>query len=152
VHPAQSATLRVDGRAVGFAGALHPDEALRLDARDPVLVAELDLDALAPGAAVRTRPLPRFPAVERDLSLVVPEDAVAQDLESLVRGAAGPLLAAARLVARYAGAPIPAGKVSVTFTLVFQDPGRTLTGDEVQSAVDEVSAAARARGFEIRGV
>jgi phenylalanyl-tRNA synthetase beta chain len=117
-----------------------------------VLVAEMDASALQPGPPVMQRPLPRFPAVERDLSVIVPAEVGGGDLEALVREAAGPRLAASRLSARYAGAPIPPGKVSVTFALVFQDPARTLTGEEVQSAVDAITAAARARGYEIRGV
>ncbi|HET7747668.1 MAG TPA: phenylalanine--tRNA ligase subunit beta, partial [Vicinamibacteria bacterium] len=81
LHPGQSATLRRDGREAGWAGALHPDEAARLGAREPVLVAELSLDALAATGDARMSALPRFPAVERDLSLVVPTDVTAAALE-----------------------------------------------------------------------
>jgi phenylalanyl-tRNA synthetase beta chain len=54
-------------------------------------------------------------------------------------------------VDRYEGPPVPAGKVSVTLALAFLDPERTLTGEEVQSAVDRVVGDLRAAGAEIRG-
>jgi phenylalanyl-tRNA synthetase beta subunit len=55
------------------------------------------------------------------------------------------------VTARYDRPPVPPGRVSLTFRLVFQDQSRTLTGDEVQAAMDAVAAALRGRGFEIRG-
>ena len=52
---------------------------------------------------------------------------------------------------RYQGPPVPAGKVGLTLSLVYHDPSRTLTGEEVQSSVDAVVAGLRAGGAEIRG-
>ncbi len=100
---------------------------------------------------MRARPLPRFPAVERDLSVLCDAEASAADVADVVRAAAGPRLQAAEVTARYDRPPVPPGRVSLTFRLVFQDPSRTLTGDEVQAAMDAVAAALRARGYEIRG-
>jgi phenylalanyl-tRNA synthetase beta chain len=68
-----------------------------------------------------------------------------------VRAAAGELLKDVSVVKRYVGPPIPAGKASLTLSLVYQDPGRTLTGEEVQASVDRVIAALREAGSEIRG-
>ena len=55
------------------------------------------------------------------------------------------------VAARFDRPPVPPGRVSLTFRLVFQDPSRTLTGEEIQAAMDAVAAALRARGHEIRG-
>jgi phenylalanyl-tRNA synthetase beta chain len=151
LHPGQSATVRLAGRTIGYAGALHPDRAAEWEARGPVFVAELDVEALPSAPAVRVRPLPRFPAVERDLSVVCDAEATSADVAEVVRVAAGPLLQASEVTARYARPPVPPGRASLTFRLVFQDPSRTLTGDEVQAAMDAVAAALRARGHEIRG-
>jgi len=151
LHPGQSATVRLGDRAIGYAGALHPDRAAEWEARGPVFVAELDASALPSAAAVRARPLPRFPAVERDLSVLCDLEVTAAEVADAVRAAAGPRLQAAEVTARYDRPPVPSGRVSLTFRLVFQDPSRTLTGDEVQAAMDAVVAALRARGHEIRG-
>ena len=151
LHPGQSATLGVGGRSVGYAGALHPDRAEAWEARGPVFVAEIDIDALPAETAVRVHPLPRFPAVERDLSVLCDRDTASSAVAEVVRAAAGPRLAKARVTARYDRPPVPPGRVSLTFRLVFQDPSRTLTGDEVQAAMDAVAGALRARGHEIRG-
>ncbi len=68
-----------------------------------------------------------------------------------VRRAAGPRLRALRLVDRYAGSPLPSGKVSLSVSLRFQDEERTLTSEEVQADVDGVVRELRAAGLEIRG-
>jgi phenylalanyl-tRNA synthetase beta chain len=151
LHPGQSATVRSGEGIIGYAGALHPDRSAEWEARSPVFVAEIDIDALPPAAAVRVRPLPRFPAVERDLSVLCDRRTGSSEVEEVVRAAAGPRLASTRVTARYDRPPVPPGRVSLTFRLVFQDPSRTLTGDEVQAAMDAVAGALRARGHEIRG-
>ena len=151
LHPGQSATVRLGERTIGYAGALHPDRAAEWEARGQVFVAEIDIEALPSAAAVRARPLPRFPAVERDLSVLCDAEAAAVDVWDVVHAAGGPRLQAAEVTARYDRPPVPPGRVSLTFRLVFQDPSRTLTGDEVQAAMDAVVAALRARGYEIRG-
>ena len=151
LHPGQSAAVRVAGHAIGYAGALHPDRAEEWEARAPVFVAEIDVEALPAAASVRAKALPRFPAVERDLSVLCSAGAQAVDLGEAIRDAAGPRLQSADVTARYDRPPVPPGQVSLTFRLVFQDASRTLTGEEVQAAMDAVAAALRARGHEIRG-
>jgi phenylalanyl-tRNA synthetase beta chain len=151
LHPGQSATVRLGERTIGYAGALHPDRAAEWEARGQVFVAEIDIEALPSAAAVRARLLPRFPAVERDLSVLCDAEAAAVDVWDVVHAAGGLRLQAAEVTARYDRPPVPPGRVSLTFRLVFQDPSRTLTGDEVQAAMDAVVAALRARGYEIRG-
>ena len=149
LHPGQSGALRVAGTVLGYAGALDPARAAEWEARGTVLVAEV---APLPAAErVRVRALPRFPAVERDVSVLCDAQAAASEVEALIRGAAGPRLRSVTATARFDKPPVPAGKVSLTFRLVFQDPARTLTGEEVQSAMDAASSALRAHGFEIRG-
>jgi phenylalanyl-tRNA synthetase beta chain len=151
LHPGQSATLRAAGKAIGYAGALHPDRAAEWESRGPVFVAELEIDGLPEAPVVRARALPRFPAVERDLSVLCDGGVASSEVEDVVRAAAGPRLAEARVTARFDRPPVPPGRVSLTFRLVFQDPSRTLTGDEIQAAMDAVAHALRAQGYEIRG-
>ncbi len=153
LHPGRSARLSIDGRGVGFLGALHPEVAERLELKSEAVVLELDLEGLldAPAGIARFRGLDRFPAVERDLSIVCDEAAPASEIDARVRAAAGERLRSVSLVDRYTGNQVPPGKVSLTVSLRFQDRERTLTSEEVQAAVDAVVRELRAAGHEIRG-
>jgi phenylalanyl-tRNA synthetase beta chain len=149
LHPGQSAQILRDGRKVGFLGALRPNfrpggvsgGALELD---------LDFGGELP-ARERFRALPRFPAVERDLSIVVDERTPASEVERQIREAAGPALVAVAVTDRYDRPPVPEGKVSLLLSLRYEDRKRTLTGEEVQASLDEVIRKLRAAGFDIRG-
>jgi phenylalanyl-tRNA synthetase beta chain len=153
VHPGKAARILWNGKDLGYVGALHPAAAEEWEAREETLVAELNLEPIlaAPPAAPRFEPMSRFPAVARDISIVCDDSASAADLERTVRAAAGGLLRSSTVTDRYQGPPVPAGKVGLTLSLVYHDPSRTLTGEEVQSSVDAVVAGLRARGAEIRG-
>jgi phenylalanyl-tRNA synthetase beta chain len=153
VHPGKSALVFRNGQALGYVGALHPDTAAAWELREETLVAELNLEPvfLAPPLPERFQPLSRFPAVTRDLSIVCHEGLSGAELETLVRGVAGGLLRSSTVTDRYQGPPVPAGKVGLTLSLVYHDPSRTLTGEEVQASLEAVVVALRARGAEIRG-
>jgi phenylalanyl-tRNA synthetase beta chain len=152
VHPGKAAAVRFGGRQAGYIGALHPEAAEERELRDEVLVGEVDMEPIlaAQPAPARMRPLARFPAVTRELSVLWDRDTPAAELEAIARRAAGPLLRSVSLVDRYEGEQVPAGKVSLSLQLVYQDPARTLTGSEVQESVDAVAGALRGRGAEIR--
>jgi phenylalanyl-tRNA synthetase beta chain len=153
LHPGRAARLVREGQPVGWAGALHPDVRQRFELKDEVIALELDLERLleAKPRVERFDALFRHPAVERDISVVCDEATPAAELDARVRQAAGPLLRTLSLVDRYAGNQLPAGKVSLTLSLRFQDRERTLTSDEVQAAVASVVRELRAAGHEIRG-
>ncbi|MCM2257675.1 MAG: phenylalanine--tRNA ligase subunit beta [Vicinamibacteria bacterium] len=153
LHPGQSARLRRGQVEVGWAGGLHPDVAVGYDLRDPVFLAELDLASLlAARAAVRFAALPRFPSVSRDLSVLCPPGLSAAAVESIIRQVAGTSLRHVAFVDRYAGPQVPAGHVSLTLSLRFSEPDRTMVGEEVQRAVEAAVQALTAAGAEIRGV
>ncbi|HXY40618.1 MAG TPA: phenylalanine--tRNA ligase subunit beta [Vicinamibacteria bacterium] len=153
LHPTRSFGLRSGTAAIGWAGALHPDVHARWELKDEVVVLELAIDAVLEEEprVVRFTALDRFPAVERDLSILCGEEVPAARIDARVRAAAGPLLRSVSLIDRYSGNQVPAGRVSLTVRLRFQDPVRTLTGEEVQAAVDAVVGDLRAAGLEIRG-
>jgi phenylalanyl-tRNA synthetase beta chain len=153
VHPGKAARVLFDGNELGYVGALHPDAAEEWELREETLVAELNLEPIlaAPAAPARLQPLSRFPTVARDLSIVADETLSAEELERTVRAAAGPLLRSSTVTDRYRGQQVPAGKVGLTLSLVYHDPSRTLTGEEVQASVDAVVKGLRASGAEIRG-
>jgi phenylalanyl-tRNA synthetase beta chain len=153
LHPGQSAVLEPvqPGRPVEYLGVLHPDLVAKWELRDAPIVAEIDPARFDAGAPVRVRALARFPAVERDLSVLIDLSVPSSDVLAEIRRAGGPLLREVAVVDKYDRPPVPAGRVSLTVALAYQDPARTLTGEQVQSSVDAVVSALRARGWDIRG-
>jgi phenylalanyl-tRNA synthetase beta chain len=153
LHPGRAVSLRCDGRAMGYAGAVHPDVRAAWELKDETVVLEIGLDTVLEGvpAAARFSALDRFPAVDRDLSILCDEATPAAEIDARVRAAAGQRLRSVSLLDRYTGNQVPSGKVSLTVSLRFQDPERTLTSEEVQEAVDGVVRELRAAGLEIRG-
>ncbi len=128
----------------GHVAELHPAVVERWGIRTPrVYAAELAVRGLSAGrlTPVRARPVPRVPAVERDLAPVVPEDRGAAEIARAIRDAGGPLLREVRLFDVYRGAPLADGEKSLAFRLLFQAEERTLTEAEVDAAVADVSQA-----------
>jgi phenylalanyl-tRNA synthetase beta chain len=147
-----AAALRGDN-VVGYVGAVRPDVAAAFESKDEVLVGELLLDDLLAElpAPERFRALDRFPPVSRDLSVLCDAGLSAAALLDAIRGAAGELLRSVTIIDRYDRPPVPEGHVSLTVTLLFQSQERTLTGEEVQEAVERVVRDLRGRRAEIRG-
>jgi phenylalanyl-tRNA synthetase beta chain len=146
LHPGRTARIRVTGEGgtlvAGRAGELHPALAAELDLGGPVVIAELAVAGLASGviAPARGATPPRHPAVERDLAVVVAEDRPAADVAAAIRRHGGPLLTALDLFDVYRGRPLEATEKSLAWRLRFQAPDRTLTEDEIDTAIGEISA------------
>lgn len=145
-HPGQSADIAVAGVKIGEFGRLR-DSVLAAYGIPECLYFELDLPGLFSDGerTVRVRELPRFPASERDLAVVVPRETDAQGLLLAAREAGGGWLREAEVFDVYRGAPIPDDKKSVAMRLVFQSYDRTLTDDEVDAAAAAVASALASR-------
>jgi phenylalanyl-tRNA synthetase beta chain len=144
--PGRSAAVMTDGLRIGVLGQLAPAiaEAHGLPVQDAVYVAEIDLDeadAAAPKDEARVEPLPRYPSVTRDISILIDETLAADAVRETVRSAAPPTLVQIREFDRYQGKGVPDGKISLSLRLTFRASDRTLTDAEVQSAMDAVLAA-----------
>ena len=144
--PGRSAAVMTDGVRVGVLGQLAPAiaEAHGLPVQDAVYVAEIDLDeadARAPKEEARVEPLPRYPSVTRDISILIDEALAAEAVRATVQSAAPPTLVQIREFDRYQGKGVPDGKISLSLRLTFRASDRTLTDAEVQSAMDAVLAA-----------
>lgn len=148
--PGRAGALMVGDRQVGVLGQLAPAIADRhgVPASEAVYVTSISLDAaeaLAPAADVQVEPLPRFPSVVRDLSILVDDTLAAGTIRETIASAGTALLERVREFDRYQGTGIPDGKVSLSFHLTFRSPERTLTDADVQPAMDAVLAALRDR-------
>jgi phenylalanyl-tRNA synthetase beta chain len=145
LHPRGAGELRIDGALVGVFGPLHPEVADALDLDTAAELVEIDLAALeACGKKIpKYRPIPKLPAVTRDLSLVVAEQVQAGTVEAKLASSAGELCESIELVGLFRGGSLPSGSKSLTFRIVCRDPkarggaddARTLTDKEVDAAV-----------------
>jgi phenylalanyl-tRNA synthetase beta chain len=145
----RAARLQCRGQDVGVCGLLAPDLTERRGLpQDDVYVLELDLDAVAPSlpaAATRVMPLPRYPSIVRDVSLLVDDVLSAAAVRDTIRRAAPATLVSVREFDRYQGRGVPAGKVSVSLRLTFRADDRTLTDDDAAAAMAVIVAAATER-------
>jgi phenylalanyl-tRNA synthetase beta chain len=153
LHPGRAALVQLAGANIGSLGELHPDVAREWGLSDEIVVAEVDLEPFIGGTARagRYRALERFPGVARDLSVVIPASVPAAEIEAQARGAAGGLLRDLTIADRYVGSPVAEGRVSLTLALRFASAERTLTGPEVDAAVERIVRTLRSGGAEIRG-
>jgi len=142
LHPGKSARITVGGVPCGVAGALHPDAALARGLEGEVWVAELDMVRVVQYCPRRVvfQPLPRFPAVLRDLAVVVGSDFQAQQVLDMMREVAQPLVEDVQVFDQYTGAPIPEGKKSLAYSISYRAPDRTLTDDEVNALHEQLVA------------
>lgn len=141
LHPGRSARVRLEGAAIGLVGHLHPALARALDLESEVVLAELDLARFEVRAVPKAGELSRFPAVRRDLAVVVAEDLPWARLEASLKAALGPLLREVRVFDRYAGKGLESGLKSLAMGLILQDVSRTLTDLDVDRAVRAALAA-----------
>ena len=152
-HPGRCAAVYAGGEYLGRFGQVHPLVAKNYGVSEELYAAELDFPAMF---AHRTTelyyaPLPRFPAVMRDISLVCDDALTAGELEKCIRRAGGEYLESVEVFDVYKGANIPEGKKSVSFALALRAGDQTLTDDHADEAVAAIlDALAREYGAVIR--
>jgi phenylalanyl-tRNA synthetase beta chain len=151
-HPARSADVWRDGQCIGWIGQLHPRLVKAMDIDVDVIGFELDLAPLAARNLPRSGELSRFPAVRRDLAVLVAEQVSWTDLAATIRQAGGELLRDVVLFDRYVGQGVEPGFKSLAMGLILQDKSRTLTDRDVEAVVTDVVAAIdHGHGAKIRG-
>jgi len=138
-----AAWVNLGGERLGVLGEVAPAVAVRFGFRSAPCLAEINVDLLVAHADlnIRVRPLPIFPAVLRDLAVVVREDTTWAQVEECVRAAAGEHLSDLRFFDLYRGPQVPPGCKSLAFRLSFRAADRTLTNEEIDRAIAAVVAA-----------
>jgi phenylalanyl-tRNA synthetase beta chain len=141
LHPGQTATVRRGDAPVGLLGALHPALSRTLDIEGPVYLFELRLAALEAGPLPRFQPLSRFPAIRRDLAVVVDEAVPAAAVRTCIGQGAGDMLRTLEIFDVYRGDSIGVGKKSLALALTLQAADRTLQDEEVDRVMRTVVEA-----------
>ena len=136
LHPGKAAAIKLGEQLLGYLGELHPREALRMELNDQCALFELDFGYLiayrSPRATVAAPP--RFPAVRRDVALVLDRDFPAETVVKTIARIDAPLLEGVELFDAYEGGSVPAGKKSLALACRYRAKDRTLTDEEVNRA------------------
>ena len=153
LHPGRAAEVRIGDQSIGVFGEVHPKVAdnYQLDIR--VMLGELNLAVLLDQAKTgcQYRPLPRYPAVPRDLALIVKKTVPAGQILERIRKAGGKMLEDVSLFDIYEGNQIPEGYKSMAFSLVYRASDRTLKDDEVNQVHKKIlNALEREIGAKLR--
>lgn len=133
MHPGRTAKIVLNGKDIGILGQVHPLTAENFECPAESYVAIIDLAPLVAVAVEipKSRELPKFPAVTRDLAVVVAKDVPAGHVERIIRQRGGKLLESCRLFDCYEGIQVGIGKKSLAYSLSFRDANGTLTDEEV---------------------
>lgn len=153
MHPGRTARILLDNQYIGFMGQLHPSLAKEFDLDLATFFAEIDLDLIVEYSRPELiqAPLAKYPATSRDLALLVNDTVSHQELTDIIEGSAGPDLVKVDLFDLYQGDNLEKGKQSLAYHLTFQNPGKTLTDEEVTSSMDKIiKALEEIDGLEIR--
>lgn len=139
-HPGKTAALMIGNKKVGLLGEVHPDVAENYGVDVNCYLAELNLDLLFEYAKTdkKYRALPKFPAVTRDIALLVNDEVLVQEIEETIRKAGGNLVEKVELFDIYKGTQIPEGKKSIAYAIAYRDERKTLTDNDVNKIHDKI--------------
>jgi len=152
-HPGRGAVLVIAGKQLGVVGEIHPDVAENFDLEQKSYLFHLEFDLLTEFFREEKRytPLPKYPATERDLAILVKEEVAAEKILAVIKDAAGELLIKVGLFDQYKGQQIELGYKSLAFNLVYQAAERTLTDEEINLLQEKLRQAVVAQlGAELR--
>lgn len=151
-HDGRCAKLMDGEHLVGIFGELHPTVANNFGIRTRAYLAELDFDRLYSLRKRETsfRPLPKFPATTRDLSIVCDKSVTAAELEKIMVQAAGKLLDSIKLFDVYEGQQIPSDKKSLSFTVTLREKEQTITDEKADKVVAKVLESLKNLGAQLR--
>lgn len=152
LHPGRSASVKVDGKVVGFIGEVHPVWVQRYELGTAPVVFELDLDVLLQSVTPAYAELSRFPAVTRDLALVVDQQVASGALLAGLQAVAPAIVQRIELFDQYQGKGVEPNRKSLAFRVVMQETQRTLEDTEVDAAMNALTRhAEEALGAKLRG-
>lgn len=152
-HPGKTAALYIKKELVGLVGEIHPDVSENYGIEERCYIAQLNLDVLLKHSNVerKYKALPKFPAVTRDIAILVDSSILVQEIEETITKQGGSILESAKLFDVYEGEQIPQGKKSIAYSLIYRGKNKTLTDKEVNKVHDKIVRALEFKiGAELR--
>ncbi|WP_346866734.1 MULTISPECIES: phenylalanine--tRNA ligase subunit beta [unclassified Clostridium] len=139
-HPGKTAALKLRNKISGVLGEIHPDVSENYGIDTRCFVAELNLDMLMECAKIdkKHKALPKFPAVTRDIAVLVDDRVLVQEIEDTIKKQGGGILESAKLFDVYKGSQIPEGKKSIAYAITYRHADKTLTDTEVNKVHDKI--------------
>ncbi len=139
-HPGRCASMLIGDISIGIIGEIHPEVAKNYGIDTKVYIAELHYDQLMKMADIKRvySPLAKYPAIDRDIALLVKEDTQVGELEKIIKSHGSELLEDVQLFDVYRGNQVEEGKKSCAFTLLYRAKDRTLKDEEVNTIHQEV--------------
>ncbi len=152
LHPGRQANIIYDGTVIGYLGEVHPDVADNYNIGTRAYVAVLDMPEIVERATFDRKytGIAKFPAVTRDISMVMPKSIMVGQVEEVIEKRGGKLLESYNLFDLYEGAQIKAGFKSVAYSIVFRAKDRTLEEADVSAAMEKILTELEGMGIELR--
>ena len=152
LHPGRQANIIYDGTVVGYLGEVHPDVADIYGIGERAYIAVIDMPEIVARATFdrKYEGIAKFPAVNRDLSMVVPKNIMVGQIEEVIEKNGGAHLESYSLFDLYEGAQIKPGFKSVAYSITFRAKDRTLEESDISKAMDKILAGLEAMGIELR--
>ena len=152
MHPGRQALIQYQEVTIGYLGELHPEVTDNYDIDTKVYVAVLDMPELLPFASFdrKYEGIAKYPAVSRDISMVVPKHILVGDIEKVIEQRGGKILETYQLFDIYEGTQIQSGYKSVAYSITFRAKDRTLEESDVSGAMKKILNGLEGLGIELR--
>ena len=143
MHPGRTAEIYINGENAGYVGEIHPTVADNYSIETRVYFAVVDFETLVNNACLvaEYKPLPKYPAITRDISMVINDNVFVKDIEKSIKENGGKLIESVKLFDVYQGSQIDKGFKSVSYSITFRAADRTLVDDDVNPAMKKILAS-----------
>lgn len=152
LHPGRQANIIYNGKVAGYLGEVHPEVLDNYDIGDRAYVAVLDMPLIVEMSTFdrKFEGIAKFPAVNRDLSMVVPKEILAGQIEAMIAQRGGAILESYQLFDIYEGSQIKEGYKSIAYSITFRAKDKTLEEAEVSAAMKKILNGLESMGIELR--
>ena len=152
LHPGRQANVIYDGKVVGYLGEVHPEVCDNYDMKTRAYIAVLDMPEILPFATFdrKYEGIAKYPAVSRDISMVVPRNIMVGQIEEVIAQRGGKILENYQLFDIYEGDQIKEGYKSVAYSITFRAKDRTLEEADISGAMKKILNGLEGMGIELR--
>ena len=152
LHPGRRAEIIYNDVSLGYIGEVHPEVLDNYNIKSRAYVAVLDMPSIDPFTSfdVKYEGIAKYPAISRDISMVVPKDIPVAEIEKIIEKNSGKILESYELFDIYEGEQIEAGYKSVAYNIVFRDKSKTLEDKEVVAIMDDIIKALDSINIKLR--